>query len=150
MTKRSSLYSKTPISPETIAEYNIQTANYDVIADSVGADVNAVTKSGTNEFHGELYYSYRDADKLVGKAGWLPSTNHNYPYLNYDKDWTGGFNIGGPIIKDKLFFFLSAERERMNGLGVDSANGLDPSLAGASTSGKISPGDLQKVIDAAT
>ncbi|HEY8010405.1 MAG TPA: carboxypeptidase regulatory-like domain-containing protein [Rudaea sp.] len=143
-------YLKTPISPETIAEYNIQTANYDVIADSVGADVNAVTKSGTNEFHGAAYYSYRNADKLVGNAGWLSSSSHNYPYLNYDKDWTGGFNIGGPIIKDKLFFFLSAERERMNGLGVDSANGLDPSLTGASTSGKISPGDLQKVIDTAT
>ncbi|MEP6938411.1 MAG: TonB-dependent receptor [Rudaea sp.] len=144
-------YLKTPISPETIAEYNIQTANYDVIADSVGADVNAVTKSGTNEFHGAAYYSYRNADKLVGDAGWLPSTSHNYPYLNYKQDWTGGFNIGGPIIKDKLFFFLSAEREQLNGLGVDSANGLDSSLGGgASTSGKISPGDLQQVIDTAT
>jgi len=143
-------YLKTPISPETIAEYNISTANYDVISDTVGADVNAVTKTGTNEFHGAAYYSYRNADKLVGKAGWLPSDSHSYKYRNYHQDWTGGFNIGGPIIKDTLFFFVSAEHEKMSGLGADSANGLDPSLGnGPSTSGKISPGDLQKVIDTA-
>jgi len=143
-------YLKTPISPETIAEYHISTANYDVIADTVGADVNAVTKSGTNQFHGAAYYAYRNADKLVGDAGWLPKDNHNYPYRNYFQDWTGGFNVGGPIIKDTLFFFVSAEHEKMSGLGADSANGLDPSLGnGASTSGKISPGDLQKVIDIA-
>ncbi len=143
-------YLKTPISPEAIAEYNISTANYDVVVDTVGADVNAVTKSGTNDFHGALYYAYRNADKLVGKAGWLPSDHRSYKYRNYKQDWTGGFNLGGPILKDKLFFFVSAEHEKMSGLGADSANGLDPSLgSGASTSGKISPGDLQKVIDIA-
>ena len=143
-------YQKSPISPETIAEYNISTANYDVISDTVGADINAVTKSGTNEFHGAAYYSYRNADKLVGKAGWLPSNAHAYKYRNYSQDWTGGFNIGGPIIKDTLFFFLSAEHERTTGIGADSVNGLDPSLGdGPSTSGKVSPGDLQKVIDTA-
>ena len=47
-------YQKAAISPETIAEYNISTANYDVSSDTVGADVNAVTKSGTNQFHGSV------------------------------------------------------------------------------------------------
>ena len=141
-------YQKTPISPETIAEYNISTVNYDVISDTVGADVNAVTKSGTNDFHGSVYYAYRDADNLVGKAGWLPKSSASYDYKNYKQDWTGGFNIGGPIIKDTLFFFLSAERERTTGIGADSVNGLDPSLGNGPSSGtKVSPGDLQKVID---
>ena len=143
-------YQKSPISPETIAEYNISTATYDTISDTVGADVNAVTKSGTNQFHGSVYYAYRNANHLVGDAGWLDSSNPGYHYKGYQKDSTGGFNVGGPIIKDKLFFFISAEHEKTTGIGADSANGLDNSLGnGASTSNKVSPGDLQKVIDAA-
>jgi len=143
-------YQKSPISPETIAEYNISTATYDTTSDTVGADVNAVTKSGTNQFHGSVYYAYRNANHLVGDAGWLDSSNPGYHYKGYQKDSTGGFNVGGPIIKDKLFFFVSAEHEKTTGIGADSANGLDDSLGnGASTSNKVSPGDLQKVIDAA-
>lgn len=144
-------YQKSPISPETIAEYNISTANYDVSSDVVGADVNAVTKSGTNQFHGEVYDAYRNASHLVGDAGWLPSSDPFYHYKGYQKDSTYGFNVGGPILKDKLFFFVSAEHEKTTGIGADSANGLDDSLGnGASTSNKVSPGDLQKIIDAAT
>jgi len=144
-------YQKSPISPEAIAGYNISTANFDTSSDTVGADVNAVTKSGTNEYHGSVYYSYRNASHLVGDAGWLPSSNPGYSYNGYKTDWTGGFNVGGPILKDKLFFFVSAEHERTNGIGADSANGLDYSLGnGPSTSNKVSPGDLQKIIDAAS
>ncbi len=143
-------YQKAAISPDTIAEYNISTANYDVTSDTVGADINAVTKTGTNQFHGSAYYVYRNAGKLVGDAGWLPSSNPGYRYKGYTNDWTGGFTVGGPIIKDKLFFFVAAEHERTNGIGADSANGLDTTLGqGASTSNKVSPGDLQKIIDAA-
>ncbi|HET6431788.1 TonB-dependent receptor [Dyella sp.] len=144
-------YQKAAISPETIAEYNISTATYDVTSDTVGADVNAVTKSGTNAFHGSAYYSYRNANHLVGDAGWLPSDNRGYKYNGYDKDSTYGVTVGGPIIKDKLFFFVAAEHEKTTGIGADSANGLDQSLGnGPSTSGKVSPGDLQQVIDTAT
>ena len=143
-------YQKSPISPETIAEYNISTATYDAVSDTVGADVNAVTKSGTNQFHGSVYYAYRNANDLVGDAGWLDPSNPGYHYKGYGKDSTTGFNVGGPILKDKLFFFVSAEHEKTTGIGADSANGLDNSLGdGSSTSNKVSPGDLQKVIDAA-
>ena len=143
-------YQKAAISPDTIAEYNISTANFDVTSDTVGADINAVTKSGTNQFHGSVYYVYRNASKLVGDAGWLPSSNPGYKYKGYTNDWTGGFTVGGPIIKDKLFFFVAAEHERTNGIGADSANGLDSTLGqGPSTSNKVSPGDLQTIIDTA-
>ncbi len=143
-------YQGSPISVDTIAGYNISTANFDVASDTVGADINAVTKSGSNQFHGSVYYAYRNASKLVGDAGWLDSSNPGYQYTGYKKDWTGGFTLGGPIIKDKLFFFVSAEQEKTDGIGADSANGLDPALGnGPSTSNKISPGDLQKVIDTA-
>ncbi len=143
-------YQGSPISFDTIGEYNISSANFDVTSDTVGADINAVTKSGTNDFHGSVYYVYRNANKLVGDAGWLDSNAPGYKYTGYQRDWTGGFTVGGPIIKDKLFFFVSAERQKTTGIGADSSNGLDSSLTGASTSNKISPSDLQQVIDTAT
>ena len=139
-------YIGSPVSTDTIEEYNISTANFDVASDTVGANINAVTKSGTNEFHGSVYYAYRNADKLVGSAGWL---DENRGYKGYKSDWTAGATLGGPIIKDKLFFFANFEKEKTVGLGADSANGLDPSLTGASTSNKVSPGDLNRIIDAA-
>ena len=142
-------YQGSPISVDTIAEYNLSTANFDVTSDTVGADINAVTKSGTNKFHGSVYYVYRNANSTVGNAGWLNSSDPGYNYTGYKKDWTGGFTVGGPIIKDKLFFFLSAEQEKTTGIGADSSNGLDTTLTGASTSNKISPSDLQQVIDTA-
>ncbi len=142
-------YQGSPISVDTIAEYNISTANFDVASDTVGADINAVTKSGTNEYHGSVYYAYRNANKMVGNAGWLDKGDPGYEYTGYGNDWTGGVTFGGPIIKDKLFFFFSAEQEKTTDIGADSSNGLDPSLTGASTSNKISPSDLQQVIDTA-
>ena len=66
-------YQSTPISSDTIAEYNISTANFDVSSDAVGADINAVTKSGTNDFHGSVYYTYRNGRKWsVTRASWIP------------------------------------------------------------------------------
>lgn len=140
-------YLGSPVSVDTIAEYNLSTANFDTTSDTVGADINAVTKSGTNEFHGSAYYAYRNADTMVGNAGWIKSGDRSYH--GYDRDWTGGVTLGGPIIKDKLFFFASYEKQKTVGLGNDSANGLDTTLTGPSTSNKVSPSDLQRIINAA-
>jgi hypothetical protein len=143
-------YIGSPISADTIEEYNISTANYDVTSDTVGANINAVTKSGTNDFHGSVYYAYRNASKLVGNAGWVSKDDPGYEYKGYNHDWTAGATLGGPIVKDKLFFFVNYEKEKTVGLGADSANGLDASLGnGVSTSNKVSPGDLQRIINAA-
>jgi len=136
-------YIGSPISVDTIEEYNISTANYDVANDAVGASIDAVTKSGTNQFHGSVYYAYRDADKLTGGLD-------GEGYTGYKRDWTAGATLGGPIVKDKLFFFVNYEKEKTIGLGADSANGLDTTLGnGPSTSNKVSPGDLQRIINAA-
>src|SRR5690606_20251994 len=51
-------YTGSPISVDTIAAYDIKVSDFDVSQDVVGAAVNAVTKSGTNEFHGSVYYVY--------------------------------------------------------------------------------------------
>ena len=94
----------TPISQDAIESYNISTANFDVATRrGIGALVNAVTKSGTNEFHGSAYYVYQDADKMVGE------NESGAKWSGFGKDTTIGATLGGPIIKDKLFFFASYE-----------------------------------------
>ena len=56
-----------PLSFDAIEEYNISTMNFDVTNKrSVGANVNIVTKSGTNDFHGDVYYAYTNANDLTG------------------------------------------------------------------------------------
>ena len=94
----------TPISQDAIESYNISTANFDVATRrGVGAWVNAVTKSGTNDFHGSAYYVYQNADDMVGKS------QNGAKWTGFTKDTTKGATLGGPIVKDKLFFFASYE-----------------------------------------
>ncbi len=134
-----------PVSMDTIDSFSISTANYDVGSDTVGAEINAVTKSGTNDFHGSVYYGFKNASSMVGEAGWL---DRNKDYTEFDRNWTAGATVGGPIIKDKLFFFAGYEKEEITGLSSGAVNGLDSSLT-RSTSNKISPNDLQSIINAA-
>src|SRR3546814_509859 len=99
-------YTGSPISMDTIAAYDIKVSDYDVAADTVGATINAVTKSGTNEFHGSVYYVYKNASDLVGNRD-------GEDYDLYDTDKTMGVTFGGPIVKDKLFFFASYEEQEI-------------------------------------
>ncbi|TKR31005.1 TonB-dependent receptor [Luteimonas gilva] len=103
----------TPISVDTIEEYNISTANYAVTnRRSVGANINAVTKSGTNEFHGSAYYAFRNRNNMIGES---PEGNK---FQGLGREWTGGVTLGGPLIKDKLFFFANYEESHAS-LGSD-------------------------------
>ena len=98
-----------PLSYDAIEEYNISTANYDVTNKrAVGAAINIVTKSGTNDFHGSAYYAYTNANDLTGDG------RNNTPFLGYSQKWTGGASLGGPIIKDTLFFFLDVEESKLD------------------------------------
>lgn len=91
-----------PFSLETIDQFNIAISPYDVSKSNfVGGDINAVTKSGTNEFHGSVYYIYRD-DSMVGE-------DEDGNAFDTFEEWTRGVTFGGPIIQDKLFFFLNYE-----------------------------------------
>ncbi|HEX8778511.1 MAG TPA: carboxypeptidase regulatory-like domain-containing protein [Rhodanobacter sp.] len=117
----------TPISMDTIAEYNISTANYDVAnRRGLGASVNAVTKSGTNEFHGSVYYAFQN-DKMIG------DNQQGASYKGFSRQWTGGATVGGPIVKDKLFFFASIEKSTQVAAG--SPYGPADSGAGAPIAG---------------
>ncbi len=103
---------KQPISIDAIQSVQVNLSNYDVTQKGyTGANINAVTKSGTNELKGSVYYAFRN-DSLVGDR--FNRTDGSYSnFLPFTED-TKGFNLGGPIIKDKLFFFASYERLKSN------------------------------------
>ena len=102
-----------PISMESIDEIQISVAPFDVRQSNfTGAGINAITKSGTNQFKGSAYSFFRN-QQFNGRFG-RDSANGNsrrYPVSTSTKK-SYGFTFGGPIIKDKLFFFLNAESER--------------------------------------
>lgn len=129
-------YTGSPISVDTIAAYDLKVSDYDVASDTVGATVNAVTKSGTNEFHGSAYYALRDADSLIGKLD-------GEDYTGFDTDKTWGVTVGGPIIKDRLFFFGSYEEQTIKDFGgSSSSDGV--------ANGDVSAEDVQEAIEIAT
>ncbi|MGN6227854.1 MAG: TonB-dependent receptor [Dyella sp.] len=126
----------TPISQDTIEEYNISTANYDTsIRRGVGANVNAVTKSGTNDFHGSVYYVFQNQN-MIGK------NESDAKFNGFDRQWTGGATVGGPIIKDKLFFFFSGEKSKQIGSG--SPYGPEGSGASVTVAG-LTPDMVEQV-----
>lgn len=98
---------KQPISIDAIQAVQVNVSNYDVTQQGyTGANINAVTKSGTNEFAGSVYYVYRD-EKLTGDR-YDRTRNVTFRTPGFMEDLKG-FTLGGPIIKDKLFFFASYE-----------------------------------------
>jgi len=98
---------KQPISIDAIQSVQINISNYDVTQSGyTGANINAVTKSGTNDFKGSVYKVYRD-QKLAGDRYSRATGIYTAP-PPFSED-TKGFTLGGPIIKDKLFFFVAYE-----------------------------------------
>ena len=98
-----------PISLDAIEEFQINIAPYDVRQGGfTGGGINAVTKSGTNTFHGSAYF-FGNNQSLVGKNN--PANDEKSAYPEY-KDYQAGFTLGGPIIKNKLFFFVNGEMDR--------------------------------------
>ena len=94
-------------SQEVIQEFQLSSTNFDLSTGiGAGGAVNVVTRSGGNDFHGSAFFFYRDHNlsaypTLAHEPGAPPS-----PYFARKQT---GFWVGGPIIKDKLFFFSSLE-----------------------------------------
>jgi hypothetical protein len=113
-----------PISLDAIEEFQINIAPYDVRQGGfTGGGINAVTRSGSNKFQGSVYY-FGNNEKLVGKYN--PNTENKSKYPDY-KDYQAGIRLGGPIIPNKVFFFVNAEMTRQK-TPVAFAPGSESSL----------------------
>lgn len=96
----------TMINLDAIAEVRIERNAYSSeYGRNAGAQINVITKSGTNDFHGSLFEFFRN-DKLDAR-NFFASGKPERRYNNF------GGTVGGPIVKDKLFFFLSNEYRRI-------------------------------------
>ena len=106
-----------PISIDAIEEVQINVSNYDVTQRGyTGANINAVTKSGTNEFRGSLLYTFRNDSMAGDRFNRTAGTFFDPPE---SEDTTAGFTFGGPLIKDRLFFFMAYEDTTSSRLGTD-------------------------------
>ncbi len=122
-----------PVSMDAIEALDIAISSYDVTQRGyTGAGINAVTKSGTNDFKGSAYYIYRDGDwgREVDDRG--------ITFKPFDSQETKGVTLGGPILKDRLFFFAAYEQFNRTSPAPDVG-----SLIG------VTPTQAQQVIDTA-
>ena len=98
-----------PISMEAIDEVQVVVAPYDVRQTNfIGGGINAVTKSGTNTFKGTAYV-YHQNENMHGNR----VANQDLGERGTDRMTTYGFTLGGPILKNKLFFFANAEYSKI-------------------------------------
>ena len=115
---------------DAIDQIQVSLAPFDIREGGfTGAGVNAVTKSGSNEISGTAYYFFRN-ENFIGKK----VDDVEVPNLDFATNLYGA-TIGGPIIKNKLFFFVSAEAERRNELahGWIADDGSNTGQANVST-----------------
>ncbi|MDF7813727.1 carboxypeptidase regulatory-like domain-containing protein [Hymenobacter sp. YC55] len=119
-----------PVSLDAIEQLEVSLAPYDVRQGGfTGAGVNAVTKSGTNDFKGTVYTFLRNESLIGEKVGDVKITN---PDLKFNQT---GFALGGPILKNKLFFFTNAEITRRDDPGLTFRPASSPTEAQAALNG---------------
>ncbi len=123
--------STSAISLDAVDEVQVNMAPYDVrLFGFVGASVNAVTRSGTNNFEGSVFYNLRN-ENLVGRN----AAGNDFDPGNFNNQQIG-FRLGGPIVKDKLFFFVNGEFE----------NGAEPAVWTANRGGEPIEGTKTRVL----
>ena len=99
-----------PISVDAIEEMQVVIAPYDVRQTNfIGGGMNAVTKSGTNKFKGSAYAYHRN-EWMRGNTNYL---GEDFGNRTKDRITTYGFTLGGPIVKNKLFFFVNFEQSQI-------------------------------------
>ena len=121
-----------PFPQLAIGEYKVITSNYKAEYDQVSsAAITAETKSGTNEFHGETFYTYT-SDKYRSRTA---AEEDGDKARSFEKEY--GFALGGPIIKDQMHFFVTFEQKKFDtpvtvspgdGAPLDSINYLPASV----------------------
>jgi hypothetical protein len=106
------------ISQAAISEFQVNTSNYSAeYGRAAGGVVNAITKSGTNNFHGSAFYYIRDSalgatNPFALQTVLVNGTLQSVPIKPDDRRHQFGGNIGGPVVKDKFFFFFNYDQQR--------------------------------------
>lgn len=116
-----------PISLDAVEQLQLVVSPYDVRQSGfTGGGINAVTRSGTNDFRGSVFGSKRNQD-YVGEGPFETAV------ADFDQTQYGG-RIGGPIVKDRLFFFLSGELNRKKEpTGIAADGSAERNYSGAGT-----------------
>jgi hypothetical protein len=117
-------------SQAAVREFQVNTGVYSAeFGRAVGGVVNSVTKSGSNQLHGELYFynrnSSRSAFQPLATNTTFNTTTNSYvtaPYKPKDNRNQYGFGVGGPLIKDRLFWFYSFDQFKRNFPGTARAS----------------------------
>ncbi|MBO6655544.1 MAG: carboxypeptidase regulatory-like domain-containing protein [Pseudomonadales bacterium] len=128
-----------PFSYDAINQVAVELAPFDAkYGGFTACNINAVTKSGSNEFFGGVFYDYTDDDL---RADSLEGDDINTGSFDETR-W--GFNVGGPIIQDKLFFFAAYEK-------LEGANLFDrgPAGSGAVNEIEVTQAELDEIVDIA-
>jgi hypothetical protein len=115
---------------EALSEVQITTSSFSAEYGIGGAVFNQITKGGTNRFHGSAYEYWQNNILNAPPFFGIPNSSGGFtpqqaPYLRYDEY---GGSIGGPIIKNKLFFFFVIDKIYNNG-AASATNGTVPTLA---------------------
>ncbi len=129
-----------PISLDAIDEISVSVSPFDVRqANFTGAGISATTRRGTNKFTGSVYGYYRDEGFTGRKAN-----GKDIPTLTKSSSKTYGAKIGGPIIKNKLFFFVNAEKVTVDQPGVNW-KATRPGVATDANTSRTEAVDLDRV-----
>jgi hypothetical protein len=119
---------RSPISIDTVEQVSVSSAPFNVeYGKFTGGQINVVTKSGTNEFHGSGFYQFRNENLAGDKSVDIDGNERDVDLGDFSNKFYGA-TLGGPIIKDKLFFFAAYEK----------FEGTTPLTIGATGSGAAS------------
>ncbi|MFT5809177.1 MAG: outer membrane receptor for ferrienterochelin and colicin [Moritella dasanensis] len=135
---------RSPISLDAIQQISVNIAPIDVTYGGFqGANINIVTKSGTNDFHGSAFY-FRSDDSLIGNK----SEGQDLNIGDFEED-TYGFSLGGKIIEDKLFFFAAYEKFETTSPYQFSLDNLDGNIDANERRG-VSQDDFERIAQVAS
>src|SRR6266481_5210576 len=115
---------------DSVVEFSAQTQNGPEAGRNAGGTVNVVTRSGGNELHGSVYY-YNRNEYYAAHTPFLPAGSKPPPLRNQNY----GASLGGPIFKDKLFYFFNYEKQQFD-IGL-SGVATEPSTAWVANAGAV-------------
>ena len=126
--------------PDALQEFKVQTSTYDAsYGRNPGANINVVTKSGTNDLHGTGFYFLRDTSLNANDFFYNRNRLETDPEKPILDQHQYGFTLGGPAIKDKLFLFGSWQGTRQKN-GIDTGGRINVELPPIPEGDRSAPG----------